>query len=302
MRAASRWRNASKAPPTGERHRPVDARADPARPAPDDPVVLIAQLSDLHVRPPGVLYQGVADSNAQLGEAIDRLHALDRRPDLVLVTGDLVDHGHPDEYAHVRVLLDRLAMPYLVMPGNHDAPDALRAAFADHRYLPAAGPVHYCIDAHRLRIVALDTCVPGAHHGHVEDDGLRWLDATLRARPDAPTLLMLHHPPFVSGIDCIDRYRYRAPAALAGVLERAPQVRLVVCGHIHRFMMRRWAGTVVCSCPSTTTEIALQLAPAAPPRSFVGPRGYLLHLLGDDDGLVTHHVAIGDADGPHPFC
>ena len=263
--------------------------------------MLIAQLSDLHVRPPGVLYQGVADSNAQLDDAIDRLLALDRRPDLVLVTGDLVDEGRPDEYAQARERLSRLPMPCLLMPGNHDAPDAMRLAFPDHRYLPASGPMHYGIDDHPVRIVALDSCVPGAHHGAVDAAGLQWLDATLRARPDAPTLVMLHHPPFVSGIDCIDRYRYREPGPLAAVIAAAPQVRLVVCGHIHRFMMRRWAGTVVCSCPSTTTEIALQLLPDAPSRSFVGPRGFLLHLADEAGDIVTHVVPIGPVEGPYPF-
>lgn len=263
--------------------------------------MLIAQLSDLHVRPPGVLYQGVADSNAMLDDAIDHLHALDRRPDLVLLTGDIVDLGESAEYAQARALLGRLEIPYLVMPGNHDAPAHFRRAFADHPYLPGTGPMHYCIDAHRLRLVALDTCVPGAHHGDVDAAGLRWLDATLARRPEAPTLLMLHHPPFVSGIDCIDRYRYREPGPLAEVIGRWPQVRLVVCGHIHRFVMQRWAGTVVCSCPSTTTEIALQLAPAAPSRSFVGPRGCLLHRVDDDGGILTHLSMIGTFDGPYPF-
>ena len=85
--------------------------------------MLLAQISDLHVRPPGELYYGVADSNAMLDAAIDHVNALDPRPDLLLVTGDLVDEGSDEEYASLRPRLDRCAIPYLVMAGNHDSRD-----------------------------------------------------------------------------------------------------------------------------------------------------------------------------------
>jgi 3',5'-cyclic AMP phosphodiesterase CpdA len=98
--------------------------------------VLIAQLSDPHIRPRGELYQGVVDSNHSFAEAIEHVLALDTRPDLVLITGDLVDEGQPEEYAAVRDVLGALPIPQLVIPGNHDDRACLRAAFADHGYLP----------------------------------------------------------------------------------------------------------------------------------------------------------------------
>jgi 3',5'-cyclic AMP phosphodiesterase CpdA len=263
--------------------------------------VLIAQLSDLHVRPAGQLYQGVADSNRMLGEAIVHLHGLDRRPDLVLLTGDLVDQGQPEEYAAARALLSALTIPWLVIPGNHDHRDNFRAAFADHSYLPPAGPLHYCIDDYPVRIIALDSCVPGQHHGSIEPAGLAWLEATLATNRSKPTLVMLHHPPFVCGIPYLDRYRYREPIPLASILEAVGNVEIVVCGHVHRPMLRRWAGTVVCACPSTTTEIALQLRPEAPAQSFIGPRACMLHWWDENHGMITHISQIGEFDGPHPF-
>src|SRR6185436_10509013 len=99
--------------------------------------MLFAQLSDVHVRPRGQLYKGVADSNGMLVAAIAHLHGLDRRPDLVIVSGDLVDEGQPDEYATAVSVLGTLAIPFIVMPGNHDHRDNFRAAFAAHAYLPA---------------------------------------------------------------------------------------------------------------------------------------------------------------------
>jgi len=123
--------------------------------------MLIAQLSDPHVRPQGVLYQGVVDSNAMFAAAIGHVNGLDPKPDLVLLSGDLVDKGEVDEYAMLRRLLAALDIPCLVIPGNHDDRDAFRRAFADHAYLPPSGPFNYVVaDRGPVRIVALDvTCL-----------------------------------------------------------------------------------------------------------------------------------------------
>jgi len=264
-------------------------------------MMLIAQISDPHIRPAGQLYQGVADSNRMFEEAIDHLHALDRRPALVLLTGDLVDEGRPDEYAQARRLLSKLAIPCLVIPGNHDHRENFRTAFADHAYLPSEGPMHYCIDDHAVRIVALDSCVPGLHHGDVDAEGLAWLRRTLEADRAKPTLLMLHHPPFASGIPYMDTYSYANPAPLEAVLRDFGNIERVLCGHVHRTMLRRWAGTVVCSCPSSTTEIALRLADGAAPASYMGRPGCMLHLWDEVHGMVSHVSHVGAMEGPYPF-
>jgi len=263
--------------------------------------LLIAQLSDLHVRPKGQLYRGVADSNRMLSEAIEHLKQLDRQPDLILLTGDLVDNGHPDEYREARELLSQLTAPFLAIPGNHDERENFRAAFADLAYLPLQGPLHYCIDSYPVRIVALDSTVPGRHHGDIEPEGLQWLRSTLEADRTKPTVVMLHHPPFASGITYMDKYRYRNPEPLAQVLIDFSNIEVVLCGHVHRPMFRRWAGTVVAACPSTATEIALRLEPGAGPQSIVGPRGCTLHLWDHMHGMVSHMSQIGNFEGPYPF-
>ncbi|MBP6900582.1 MAG: phosphodiesterase [Burkholderiaceae bacterium] len=263
--------------------------------------MLIAQLSDLHIRPRGQLYKGLVDSNAMFAQAIAHLHGLDRRPDLVLISGDLVDEGDVDEYTMLAELLQPLQLPLLLMPGNHDSRDALRQAFAGHHYLPAHGPLHWCDDRHALRIVALDSCVPGQHHGHIDAQGLDWLARTLAADRHKPTLVLLHHPPLVSGIAYLDEYRCFGEQALAEVITSAGNVEAVLCGHVHRAMFRRWAGTVLASCPSTTTQIALQLRADARPQSYAGPAACLLHLWQPGEGLVSHVSHIGPQPGPYPF-
>jgi len=154
--------------------------------------MLIAQISDLHVRPAGQLYGGAADANAHLTGAIRHLHALDRLPDLVILSGDLVEHGAPEEYAQAASRLKDLTIPFLIVAGNHDDRDCLRQAFPDHRYLPETGALNYCIDEHPVRILVLDTCRPGLHHGEVDEQDLAWLDRTLRLDPTKATLLVMH--------------------------------------------------------------------------------------------------------------
>jgi 3',5'-cyclic AMP phosphodiesterase CpdA len=263
--------------------------------------MLIAQISDLHVRPKGKLYQGLVASNRMLAQAVEHLEALDPKPDLVLLTGDLVDEGLPAEYAALREILAGLRIPYRLIPGNHDGREALRAAFADHAYLPPQGPLDYAIDAGPLRLVALDTTVPGQHHGAIAEASLAWLDATLGADTDRPVLLMLHHPPFACGIPYLDKYGLEAPDRLAAVVARHPHVERVLCRHVHRPMQARFAGTIAVTCPSTTTQIALRPKPDAPPASFLEPPACLLHLWRPGQGLVTHTSYIGRFEGPLPF-
>jgi 3',5'-cyclic AMP phosphodiesterase CpdA len=263
--------------------------------------VLICQLSDLHVRPKGELYQGVVDSNRMFAEALAHVGRLDVRPDLVLLTGDLVDFGRPEEYRSLRELLAPVDLPYLVIPGNHDDRQALRAAFSDQAYFPSEGPLNYCIDDYPVRIVGLDSSVPGKHHGLIDAPALCWLAGVLAAEPAKPTLLMLHHPPFMTGIAYMDKYTLKEAGALERLVAQHANIEVVVCGHVHRPMTRRWGGTVVCACPSTATEIDLQLRPGAPPQSHSGPRGCMLHHWSPNDGMLSHWVNIGRYQGPFPF-
>jgi Icc protein len=263
--------------------------------------MLIAQLSDPHVRPDGMLYQGITDSNAQLATVIAQVNAFDPQPDLVLLSGDLVEKGTRPEYVKLRALIDPLEMPVLVIPGNHDDPKMFREAFPDHDYLPASGPMHYVAGDGVVRIVALDVTVPGLHHGLVDEAAARWLDETLAEAPERPTIVMMHQPPFDSGVPFLDLYSCREGARLAEVVARHRQVERIVCGHVHRFMMLRFGGTLLCTAPSTTTAIALRLRSDAQPASHLEPPAFLLHHWRPDTGLVTHFLPVGAFPGPYPF-
>lgn len=263
--------------------------------------MIIAQVSDTHIRLPGKLAYRRVDTAHYLRQAVAHLGALDPAPDVIIMTGDLVDFGSPPEYAHLAELIAPLAPPVYLVPGNHDERDALRAAFPAHAYLPPAGFLNYVIEDWPVRLVALDTLVPGEGGGEVCEERLAWLDRTLAAAPQRPTMVMMHHPPFRTGIDFMDGHGLRNKEGFAAVIARHPHVERIVCGHLHRSIQCRVGGTVASTCPSPAHQIVLDLHPGATLGFAMEPPGYQLHVWYEGTGLVTHTVVIGTFDGPHPF-
>ena len=124
--------------------------------------MILCQISDLHIKPERRLAYGVVDTATMLERCVAHIGQLRQRPDAVIATGDLVDSGTPAEYSLLRELLAPLTMPLYLMPGNHDERRAMRQVFNDHSYLQSTSTfVQYVIDEHPLRLVALDTVIPG---------------------------------------------------------------------------------------------------------------------------------------------
>jgi 3',5'-cyclic-AMP phosphodiesterase len=266
--------------------------------------MLLAHISDLHIKRPGALAYRRVDTAAHLARCVERLNALAPRPHAVVMTGDLVDLGSADEYRHLKALLAPLAMPYYLLVGNHDERGALRAVFDDHTYLREGGEfVQYARDIGPLHLIALDSQVPGQSHGTLCDARLAWLEAALEAARSKPVVVALHHPPFVSGIGHMDRLRLDAAAAdkLAAIVSRHPNVERVLCGHVHRAMFTRFAGTIASAIPSPAHQVALDLRDDAPSAFRMEPPAFALHRYDAATGLVTHHAYVDEADGPYPF-
>lgn len=263
--------------------------------------MLIAQISDMHVKAPGELLYKRIDTAGFLERAVAHLVALDPRPDVVLATGDLVDGGKPEEYALLRRLLAPLPMPVYLIPGNHDARDAMRAAFPDHAYLPKSGFLQYTVEGLPVRLVALDTLEPGRGYGVMCNQRLDWLDAKL-GESDRPTILFVHHPPFECGVDAFDDMRLNEGGErLAAIVRGHPHVERVMCGHVHRPVQVRWAGTMASIAPSTAHQATLDLHEKAPLSLMMEPSGVALHVWKPTAGLVTHLSYIGTYKGPEPF-
>jgi len=266
--------------------------------------ILIAQISDLHIKPPGVLAYGKVDTAAALTHCVAELNRLAPRPELVVISGDLVDTPLQAEYDHLKALLAPLQIPFVAVPGNNDDRALLRAALPDQPYASRRGAFNLTRGVDDLDIICLDSSVPGAPHGTLDTATLAWLDATLAASQTRPALLFLHHPPFVTGITHMDVQNLRNAADLAALLPRHPRARLVAAGHVHRATVTTFAGIAATICPAPNHAVALDLDAYLPPSFRVEPPAFHLHAWFPDDGfsrVVTHHVPIGDFDGPHPF-
>jgi Icc protein len=266
--------------------------------------ILVAQISDLHVKRPGELAYGQVDTAAALLRCVAELNRFTPRPQIVVVSGDLVDTPTAAEYEHLKRLLAPLEIPLAVVPGNHDARGLLRAAFPAQRYAPVTDALNLSLPVGPLDVVLLDSSVPGAPHGLLAATTLRWLDATLAAGATRPALLFLHHPPFVTGIAHMDRQNLCNAGDLAAVLARHPRTRLIAAGHVHRAVLTIFAGIAATICPAPSHAVALDLCERYPPSLMVEPPAFHVHawFAGAPYGdVVTHLVPIGDFEGPHPF-
>ncbi|UCH75922.1 MAG: phosphodiesterase [Rhodospirillales bacterium] len=247
----------------------------------------------MHVKPRGEMLSGALDSYASMARTVDRLISWRPQPDLLVATGDLTADGKPEEYAALRDLMADVGIPYLLIPGNHDDRQNLRAAFADQPW--EDGPyLVYATNDQPLRIVALDTLMPGQHQGNVCVERCRWLDQRLAEQPDRPTILLMHHPPFATGIGHLDRMGLIDPSGLEHVVARHGQIVRILCGHIHRPISTVFAGVPASVAPATSFQIQLKLDDSKGIAWTREPPAFQLHSWSEDRGLLTHTAYVED--------
>ncbi|WP_175577857.1 phosphodiesterase [Mongoliimonas terrestris] len=261
----------------------------------------IVQISDLHCTAGGLDVVPGVDSVAFARRAVDRIRALPDRPDAVIVTGDIADRVEPAEYAAAAAVLADLAMPVHLVPGNHDDRAMIRAAFPSHAYLPGEGRLNYAADLGALRFIGLDSLVDGQIHGTLGAEGLGFLERTLAAAPDRPTIVFLHHPPFETGMPIMDRWRLTDAITLEAIVARHPAVLRVLAGHVHRHVTTNFGGTIAMTAPALCHAIALGPGDeAGNPEYTLETPGFLLHRY-DGRRLVTHLVQTGEGATPRRF-
>jgi Icc protein len=204
----------------------------------------------------------------------------------VLVTGDLADHATDEEYEQLRELLSPLGAPFYVLPGNHDDRRVLSRQFD----LPGGDgePVQYSVDLGPLRLVALDSTIPGEDAGALGSERLDWLDSELHAAPEQLTLVAMHHPPLPTGNPVWDEMGLALSDrhALGAVIERHPQVRRLVGGHFHRAITGELAGCTALTGPSTYAQFRLDFTPDEIVLA-AEPAGFVVHAVVDGE-LVSH--------------
>ncbi|WP_018174904.1 MULTISPECIES: phosphodiesterase [unclassified Thioalkalivibrio] len=209
----------------------------------------LIQISDTHLgRVPGPIRAGYPDSDTQL-ERI--LGALPREPaaDALLLSGDLAEDPEPATYARLARLLGSRREPMLALAGNHDDCQTLRTALE-----PETCQVHGERMLGPWKLIGLDSSTPGEAAGRLDASECERLEKSLSADPDRPTVVALHHPPVAIGSAWMDRLGLLDPDALFAVLDRHPQVRACLFGHIHQDFRARRGAIEFLGSPSTCVQ------------------------------------------------
>ncbi|MFC6009785.1 metallophosphoesterase [Nocardia lasii] len=251
-------------------------------------MILAAQLSDTHF--------DLSARNTERVEAVmGYLADLPRRPDVILVTGDITDSGTPEQYAQARTAL-RADIPVYLLPGNHDD----RANFrTDLLGVPAATtPINSVHRVGALTVILLDSSVPGEPAGLLGEDTFDWLLAALADAPaDGPVLIALHHPPKPLFSPVVDVIALADPGRLAAVVSADPRVIGVLTGHAHSPVATTFAGKPMITCPSTASVLggAWEVAPPHRVMDYAPDPAIALHVIDESFSLTTHFrtVAMG---------
>jgi 3',5'-cyclic-AMP phosphodiesterase len=240
---------------------------------------ILAQLSDFHL---GEKPRDGLDPEQCARAVVAALGALPNPIDALLISGDLAEHAKRKEYALAQEIVAPLGVPVSVLPGNHDVRAKMRAAFD----LPGEGddPIDYAVDLGPLRLVVVDSTIPGEDRGDFTPAQLEWLETTLTAAPALPTIVAMHQPPLVTAVADWDGVIMTPGdrAALGAVIERHPQVRAIVGGHLHRLATSALAGRPVLAAPPTYLHAHPDFE-AETVRMRGGPPGFVLHALRGDE-------------------
>lgn len=213
-------------------------------------------LTDTHFMAPGAMLYGL-DPAARLAPAIDYVNARHRDAALVVITGDLAHRGEHAAYVALRRLLDRLEVPWHLIPGNHDRRETLREIFPETPAM-AEGFVQYAVDTDAGRFLMLDSVETGFAAGRLCDRRMDWLAAALDAADDMPLYVFLHHSPVALGIPNIDEIGLLNAPEFGELLGRHPNVRHLFFGHVHRAAHGVWRGIPFSTLRSMVNQSALE--------------------------------------------
>ena len=257
----------------------------------------ILQISDFHLRGDGKLSFQVVDTASFLKSTkahLEHVFALD---------GQKPDSGDEKAYLMVYEALSSFNVPVYAVPGNHDRRDRMVRILKGWTIPnPQTAPfLCYAVQTEEARLLFLDTLNPGSHAGHMREAELAWLDNELQSNKNVPTLIFMHHPPFITGLPAMDE-PFENREEMRTVLMKAPWARLC-CGHMHRPIFTVWAGVPCVTAPAASMQIELDFTPEGGDTFRMETPGYLLHDF--EDGVFNTHVCQiykkTEFDGPYPF-
>ncbi|WP_369147433.1 metallophosphoesterase [Streptomyces sp. R44] len=251
-------------------------------------MIVIAHVSDVHI-------DGEQRSQDRTRAVLRYLEELPYDLAAVLVTGDIADHGTPDEYAVARELLTS-RHPLLVCPGNHDDRAAFRKGLlTEETTARPDAPVNQVLRGEGFVIALCDSSVPGEHQGLLEDETLEWLDGVLAATlQEVPVLVAFHHPPVPLHTPYVDGIRQFGEERLAELADRHPHLTAFLAGHAHTAAATTFAGRPLLVAPGVVSALRLPWEnPTDHPHVHLGlPPALAFHVLGEDGRLTTHYRTV----------
>lgn len=256
----------------------------------------LIQITDTHILPPGQLLYGHTDTAAHLKEAVAQINRMLPRPDLVIITGDLVENPDKISYQHFIELIKPLKIPVRVIPGNHDDPELMLDVFAGTAYFPATDTTfQYAIDDLPYRILALNSHSDGTELPELDEPRLAWLQNQLN-ESSRPVLIAIHHPPMMTGISFIDMGGPEWVQAFKSVVNGHPQVKLVICGHCHTDLCGRVGNVPVYLAGATAHQLIANRGVDIAPSTIITAAWPVLHQYIDGDFLSGSYAWPADVE------
>lgn len=243
--------------------------------------MLLAQITDIHIG----FDAGNPDefNRRRLDQVLAQLTTGPNQPDVLLATGDLTDRGDRLSYERLKDALAAAPMPVLPCVGNHDIRDEFCAVFPG--FSDPSGFIQYDQMLDGIRIVVIDTLEEGRHGGAFCETRAAWLQSQLAQHRDVPTYIVMHHPPFDSGIEWMTTDPMEPwVARFAGAIAGAGQLQGLICGHLHRSLCVQWHGLSVAVCSSTAPQVTLDLRPIDPDL----PDGRAM-IVAEEPAYALHH-------------
>ena len=235
------------------------------------------------------------DSQARLRRVVERLEASGVTPQAIVFTGDLSELGDQDAYALLRQIIDpvaeRLGAIPIWVPGERDSRPAFRTGLLGQ--LPSDEPIDRVTFLDGLRIITLDTSVPGHHYGQLEHSQLDWLDDELSIPAPYGTIIAMHHPPVPSIVDLATAVELRDQSSFAKIIAGS-DVRSIIAGHVHYSATATFAGVPV-SVASATCYTHDLTAPLGSQRAVDSAHSYNLVNVYDD---TVMHTVVPIVDSP----
>ncbi len=257
--------------------------------------MIIAQISDTHITKHGQKTYGIAPMAENLSSVVEHINKSIPPVDVVIVTGDISANGLLEETECAAEILNKLKMPFYIIPGNHDKRETLLTTF-DKKVCPTESEefIHFALNDYEVRLIGLDSTIPDKPGGEMCASRLAWLEQQLAEEKEKPTVIFMHHSPVKFGVPESDLDGFIGADRLGQIIKKYSNIERLLCGHIHLHANARWNGTIVCTAPSTGMSLVLDLTMKQESEFFLEYPAYLLHYYSEDKNFVTHTIHVHD--------